>query len=121
MKTIKTMLAIMIAFASFQSASAQSDKLQRTIGINTQTIQVNGVCDMDKRRIENTTLNVEGIKTAVWDVDTKLLTITYSIYKKEAIDNVQRKLASIGHDTEKYRATDAAYNDLPICCHYRKQ
>ncbi len=51
MKTIKLLLAV-IAFVSFENANAQSDKSQRTIGIKTQSIEVSGICSMDKRRIE---------------------------------------------------------------------
>jgi Cu(I)/Ag(I) efflux system membrane fusion protein len=28
-------------------------------------------------------------------------------------------VAKAGHDTEKYKATDKVYNDLPGCCKYR--
>ncbi len=121
MKKLKVLFAVLIAFATFQSVNAQSDKLQRTIGIKTQTIHVNGVCEMDKNRIENAALKVEGIKSAAWNVDTKMLTVTYGVFKKDAVNNVEKVLASIGHDNEKFKATDVAYNNLPLCCHYRRQ
>ena len=109
---------MLLALATYQSANAQSDKTQRTIGIKTQTIKVSGTCDMDKRRIEKAASTVDGIKTAVWDIDAQKLTIKYSVFKKDAADNVQKKIASVGNDTEKYKADDAAYQQLPECCHY---
>jgi len=27
----------------------------------------------------------------------------------------------VGHDTEKVKADDVVYNNLPPCCHYRKE
>jgi len=34
-------------------------------------------------------------------------------------DDIQKRLAAVGHDTQKYKATDKAYNSLPGCCKYR--
>lgn len=118
---MKLLFAMLFAFATFQSANAQSDKTQRTIGIKTQDIKVSGTCSMDKRRIETAAYSVDGIKSAVWDEYTQVLTIKYSVFKKEAADNVQKKIASVGNDTEKYRADDAVYNKLPDCCHYQRK
>ena len=121
MKTIKLLFAMLFAFATFQSANAQSDKTQRTIGIKTQTIKVSGTCSMDKRRIETAAYSVDGVKSAVWDEYTQVLTLKYSVFKKDAADNVQKKIASVGNDTEKYRADDIVYQKLPDCCHYPRK
>ena len=121
MKTITLLFGIVFAFATFQPVQAQSDKYQRQIGVKTETIKVSGACGMDKQRIESTALKVEGVKAASWNVNTQVLTITYSIFSKNASDDVQQKIADTGNDTEKYLATEAEYNALPICCHYRKQ
>ena len=121
MKTMKLLFAILLAFATYQSANAQSDKTQRTIGIKTQTIKVSGTCDMDKRRIETVAYAVEGVKSAVWDQYSQILILKYSVFKKEAADNVQKKIALAGNDTEQYKADDAAYQSLPECCHYQRK
>jgi len=121
MKTMKLLFAMLLAFATYQSAKAQSDKTQRTIGIKTQTIKVSGTCDMDKRRIETVAYAVEGVKSAVWDQYSQILILKYSVFKKEAADNVQKKIALAGNDTEQYKADDAAYQSLPECCHYQRK
>lgn len=121
MKTFKTLFIAIIALITVHSAHAQSDKSQRTIGIKTQTIKVLGTCDMDKRRIENAALSVDGIKYAVWNLDAQTLTLKYSVFKKEAADIVERKVASEGNDTQHYRADETAYNNLPECCHYQRK
>lgn len=120
MKTIKVLFAMLFAFATFQSANAQSDKTQRTIGIKTQAIKVSGTCSMDKRRIETAAYSVDGVKSAIWDEYTQVLTLTYSVFKKDAADNVQKKIALAGNDTEKYKADNMAYQNLPDCCHYKR-
>ena len=121
MKKIHLLFAMLFAFATIQSANAQSDKTERTIGIKTQTIKVSGMCSMDKKRIEAAAYSVDGIKSAIWNEYTQVLTIKYSVFKKEAADNVQKKVAAAGNDTEKYSADNAVYNKLPGCCHYQRK
>ena len=119
MKTFKTLIVIVLAFFAFNNSHAQSDKSERTIGISTQIFKVNGVCAMCKKRIENTGLSVDGVKSATWDDNTQKLILKYSAFKKEAVEIVQKKLASAGHDNDHYTAEVSAYNALPNCCHYR--
>jgi periplasmic mercuric ion binding protein len=76
---------------------------------------------MCKKRIEKAAATVDGVQSAVWDENTKNLTLKYSQFKKEAVDNVQKKIAAVGHDTEKYNAADAVYQQLPGCCHYDRK
>ena len=121
MTTIKILFAMLFAFATIQSTNAQSDKTQRTIGIKTQNIKVSGTCSMDKRRIETAAYSVDGIKSANWNEYTQVLTLTYSVFRKDAADNVQKKIAAVGNDTDKYRANDAVYQALPDCCHYQRK
>ena len=120
MKAFKILFIAIIALVSFQSANAQSDKTERAknFGIKTETIKVQGTCNMDKRRIETVAYSIDGVKSAVWDEYTQALTLKYSVFTKDAPDNVQKKIAAVGNDTEKYKANDAVYNMLPDCCHY---
>jgi Cu(I)/Ag(I) efflux system membrane fusion protein len=37
---------------------------------------------------------------------------------KTSVDALSKKLAAVGHDTEKYKADDKAYNALDACCQY---
>ena len=120
MKTIKLLCVMMVALWATQAANAQSDKMQRTIGIKIQSIKVSGVCNMDKRRIETAAYSVTGVKSAQWDEITHMLTLKYDAFQKGAPDNVQKKIALAGNDTEKYKADDSVYQNLPDCCHYKQ-
>ena len=120
MKSFK-ILMIAIAMITFQPASAQSDKSERNIGIKTQSIKVLGNCGMDKKRIEKNAVLVDGVKSAVWNEDTQILTLKYNVSKNNIADDVQKKVAAAGNDTEKYRADDAVYESLPDCCHYPRK
>lgn len=85
----------------------------------TDTIKVNGECGMCKSRIQKT-LKIDGISSAVWDVESKLLTVTYNP-EKITNDEIQKKIAAVGHDTEKYTAPDDVYSKLPGCCKYERK
>ena len=121
MTTIKIQFAILFAFVTIKSVNAQSDKTQRTTGIKNQNIKVSGTCSMDKRLIVTATYFVDGIKSANWKEYTQVLTLTYSVFRKDAADNVQKKITAVGNDTEKYRANGTVYQALPVCCHYQRK
>lgn len=120
MKSVKFFITAIIAVFLTAGANAQThDRSTMTAGKNisrTENFKVWGKCDMCKDRIE-TTLKLAGISSAVWDKDTKQVTVTFDP-SKTSVDAMQKKLALAGHDTEKYRATDEAYSKLPSCCHY---
>lgn len=85
----------------------------------TDTIKVYGECGMCQKRIQKA-LKLEGIETATWNTETKLLIVNYNP-KTISNDAIQKKVAAIGHDTEKYRAETNTYDNLPGCCHYERK
>ena len=72
---------------------------------------------MCKDRIENA-LDKPGISKAKWEKTTQSVTITYNPRKLEEIQ-LHNLIAIAGHDTEKVKALDKAYEELPDCCKYR--
>jgi periplasmic mercuric ion binding protein len=121
MKTINILFAIIIAFIAIPSARAQSGKETINVHTKSQTVKVYGECGMCKKRIEKAASAISGVESATWDVVSKMLTVKYDLLKPEAVDSAQRNIASVGHDTEKFRAEDAAYESLPECCHYQRK
>lgn len=84
----------------------------------TATFKVSGNCEMCKKRIE-TALKKPGIKSANWNMDTKIITVVYDIHSI-GIDDIHKSIAAAGYDTEKEKASDKAYNKLPECCQYER-
>jgi len=82
----------------------------------TETFKVNGNCGMCKSRIEKAA-KTEGVTKADWDVDSKIMTVSFDT-GKTSIDEIQKKIAAVGHDTEKFAAEADAYEKLPGCCRY---
>jgi periplasmic mercuric ion binding protein len=88
-------------------------------GKKTEKINVAGKCGMCETRIEKTALAIDGVKKADYDLKAKTLQVTFD-EKKTSVDAIEKAMATVGHDTDKYKADDAVYNKLPGCCKYRK-
>jgi copper chaperone CopZ len=73
---------------------------------------------MCKARIEKA-VKIDGVSKANWNTKTKILTIVYDA-KKLKSEDIQKKVAAAGHDTEKVKADSKTYNSLPGCCQYRE-
>jgi mercuric ion binding protein len=85
----------------------------------TETFKVYGNCGMCKKRIEKATAG-EGITKADWNVDSKIMTVTFDPSKVTS-EAIQKRIAAAGHDTEKQKAAEAVYNKLPGCCQYDRK
>lgn len=83
-------------------------------------IDVDGVCIMCKVRIEKAAVKTKGVKSAVWNVDTHELKLIFD-ERKTDLKTIMEKMASVGHDTEEFKAPDEAYNALDPCCKYRDE
>lgn len=100
------------------SASIPAQTPAKTSSQKTETFKVSGECGMCKTRIEKSAKE-EGATSASWDVKTKMITVTFDP-AKTSVDALSKKFASVGHDTEKYKADDKVYEALPGCCHYER-
>lgn len=84
------------------------------------TIEVDGVCLMCKERIEKAAIKTKGVKSAVWDVQTHMLSLIFD-ERKTNIQTIEESVAAVGHDTKNVKATEEAYESLHSCCKYRDQ
>lgn len=106
MKTTKVLLsALLITFS--MTVFAQSDST---------TFKVAGNCGMCKKRIE-TSVKGPAVSMADWNIKSKMLTIKFDP-AKTSMDQLQQKIAVAGHDTRKFKADKAVYEELPGCCLY---
>ena len=112
MKKFMSALSLMAAFIllSISSATAQT-------GVVTDTLTVNGDCNMCKKKIETACFGLKGMKKANWDDEKLVLVVSYDTSKTNA-DAILKRIALLGYDNEKYKAEDKAYKSLPECCQY---
>jgi periplasmic mercuric ion binding protein len=120
MKTLRIFLSVLFAVILGLTASAQTQEHMNMDmpAAKTETFKVWGNCDLCKARIEKA-VKVEGVTIADWNTKTKLLAVTFDSAKTNK-DALSKKLALVGHDTEKYKAPDDVYSKLPGCCHYER-
>ena len=102
---------MMMAFMLISMAALAHD--------STDSLKVYGNCEMCKTRIEKAA-KIDGVKKADWNVETKMLTITYDGHKVK-LDDIQKSIAAVGHDTQNYSAEAAVYKKLPGCCKYDRK
>ena len=135
MKTIKILTTVSLSIVCSTAIFAQSNEATKaktpTVQeeqhdhVKTETFKVYGNCEMCKKRIEKAAGSVDGIKSATWDVGTKILTVQYDEHELakdgKSMDNVHMKIAEAGYDTEHYTAKEKAYKALPGCCQYERK
>lgn len=108
------MLLLLAATVFFYAGKATAQTPSKDTSVS---FPVAGVCGQCKDRIEDA-LQMRGVKSADWDVDTKMLHLVYDPSKTD-LKKVQTKIASVGHDTPLKKADDMVYESLEACCHYR--
>lgn len=85
----------------------------------TETAKIYGNCGMCKKTIE-TAANVTKTAKVDWNVDTKMASITYDT-KKTNPDEILKRIALAGYDSDKFLAPDAVYDKLHGCCQYERE
>lgn len=81
--------------------------------------KVLGNCTLCQERIETAAKSVAGVHIASWDVNTKLLHLTFDSSKTNKT-KVSKAVAGVGHDTEIHKASHDAYVGLHSCCQYTR-
>lgn len=104
------MIVVLASFAGLNLAA------QGQVKTKSDSLKVLGNCEMCRDRIEKAAKSA-GAQTATWDMKTRMLAVKYDPAKTNP-NAVARKVASVGHDTEKYKAEEKVYNGLPGCCKY---
>jgi len=106
-------LLIICTFLVFSGLSVNAQSSE----IKTEVFKVYGNCGMCENRIENSLSEINGVLSADWDVGTKMMTVNYQ-EGTISLGEIKKKIAAVGHDTEKFRAKDEVYNNLHGCCQY---
>ena len=86
------------------------------------TFGVRGNCGMCKSTIESATMSVEGVDTASWSMESKMISINVSTeINDQFINDIHNAIAKSGYDTELSTAVDEDYDKLPMCCKYNRE
>lgn len=86
------------------------------------TFGVRGNCGMCKSTIESATMSIEGVDTASWSTESKMISINVSTeINDQFINDIHNAIAKSGYDTELSTAVDEDYDKLPMCCKYDRE
>lgn len=108
---MKNSLIMIVAVLTFSVVQGQEKNKE-------STFEVDGVCEMCKKRIESAALRTKGVKLAEWNKTTKELKVIYN-EQKSSLEEIKRAVAEKGHDAENMPADSSAYEKLPECCRYK--
>lgn len=109
------MKTLQILFFSFLFISLATTSFAQT---KTEKFNVSGECGSCKKKIEKAAKSA-GATYAVWNVDSKELTVKYSSTASNKA-KIEQAIAGAGYDTPDYKATEEAYNKLDACCQYER-
>lgn len=113
MKTIgKIAFVLSLVFVSLTSCTAQIKNEK------TQTLKIYGNCEMCKTNIE-TAGSKNKVAKVEWNQNTKMAVIKYDSLKTNS-DEILKRIALAGYDSEKFLAPADAYNKLAACCQYTR-
>jgi len=110
MKT-RILSLVALVFITVTTVTAQTEKKE--------TFKVAGNCGMCETRIENAAKSVDGVLSADWDKETKMIDVKFNSDKVD-IHKVHMAVAKAGHDTKMHKASDEVYDNLPGCCKYER-
>ncbi|MBC7749912.1 MAG: DUF3347 domain-containing protein [Methylotenera sp.] len=113
MNLIKKILMAITLLLSVTFASAQIKNSK------TETVKIYGNCDMCKSTIE-TAGTLKKVAKVEWNKDTKMATLTYDSTKTSQ-DEILKRVALAGYDSDKFLAPDATYDALHGCCQYERE
>jgi hypothetical protein len=99
MKKIKYLLLLWFAITSI-TVYAQSNK--QATKDTAVTFKVHGECIQCKTRIEDA-LKTKGVKSAIWNIDTKILSLVYNP-AQISLDKIENKIVAVGHDVGNKKA-----------------
>ena len=113
MKISKILSIISLVVFTTASLFAQEETLKK------KSFKVWGNCEMCKTTIEKPFKKMEGVKSAKWNIASNKMTVKYDA-SVISLGDIKKTIASVGYDTEEFRAPDEVYSKLHGCCQYER-
>ena len=110
-----SLLSLFSIAPAVQAQTAPAAGQAAANGMATVQFKTSAVCDMCKARIEKSLAYEKGVQSAVLDVPTKVLTVTYKA-DKTTPEALRTAVQKTGYDADALTADARAYNRLPDCC-----
>ena len=105
---MKIMIAISVLLSTTGNAQIKNAK--------TESVKIYGNCGMCETKIEKAG-NIKKIANVDWNQETQMAILTYDATKTTQ-DEILKRIALVGYDSDKFLAPDDVYNNLHGCCQY---
>lgn len=109
------LLLVLLVFTSLTARSQADKTLPKDSSLH---FTVYGACIQCKERIESV-LKIKGVRSAVWDINSKQLSLVYNP-GLVSLNKIENRIVAAGHDLVNKKAKLSVYSNLPQCCHYRE-
>lgn len=86
--------------------------------IKTNTVKIYGNCEICKTTIEKAG-NKKKESKVTWNKESQTATIEFND-AKTSLNDILKRVALAGYDSDMYLAPDATYNSLASCCQYER-
>ncbi|CAN5915437.1 hypothetical protein BH24BAC1_BH24BAC1_30870 [soil metagenome] len=110
MKQMKLALLLPFIFLVINGSALAQDNGPQQVKIKTSS-----VCDMCKKTIEKAMAYEKGVESAVLDVPSQMLTVTFNSGKTSP-EKIKKAVTKTGYDADEVPADTRAYNKLDDCC-----
>ena len=101
---------LLLVAVALTAQPAQAQKAELTFGVS-------GICGMCENRIESA-FDQKGIIAVDYNLEKKTIHVVYKT-KKWNEERLHKLATGVGHDTDKYKASDEVYGSMHGCCKYR--
>lgn len=118
--TLLLVIATLLLFACGKTENKtevtedQPAEVQKAVSM---TFTVHGIGEMSKKLIEEAAFTVKGVSDANWDMDSKNIKVNGN--GDVVWEDVHTAISTAGFDTTEMKASDEAYNALPLEAQYR--
>jgi mercuric ion binding protein len=124
MKIKNIIIALAVTFVGFSAQAQDTSKselaMQKKNKNAKYVTEVNGNCEQCQKRIQKAAYAVDGVKSAIWNIETHQLSLILNEEKCSVLD-VKKAIAKVGHDTDAVKSTNEDYEKLHSCCLYERQ
>ena len=110
MKAIMTICLLVIGVMAFAQKAPEEVKEGFKVEIKTSAI-----CGMCKDAVERDLTFEKGVKSAMLNLDNKVVTVIYN-GKKTNADVIRKRITKVGYHADTMARDSKAYENLPLCC-----
>lgn len=113
MNSLKKIMMVALIVLSITKLGAQIKNTK------TEVVKIYGNCGMCKSKIEKAG-SLKDIAQVSWDKETKMATFSYDASKTNQ-EEILKRIALAGYDSDVFLAPDKAYSSLDDCCQYDRE